>query len=288
MIAVLVVALGALGLAACQLPFDATGYLQGSGPVGSDLDGASITNQYPDGTATTYVYSGSGTSVSATAPRGENSDERDAYWFSNSPVARDEQSCSTWDASPGHTQQGEVLNVTQNANGVVHGIAVVDNVFGGAKWFFNIYSITGDPDNPIGDIKEGYDLSSVVGGESGPYAALPWHECARTFEGRVQFVVWTGTNPKPAYGTPRAGGSVAIPPGYGGPGRAGWFVGHIDPGETAEVSDLTTTGLDADPLPSGHHDHDVARPAPRHSLLTDPHAAGASSTRERADRRSRH
>jgi hypothetical protein len=164
-------------------------------------------------------------------------------------VAQNEESCSTWATSPALTQQGNILHLTQDANGVVHGIAVVDNIWANGRWVFNINAITGNASTPIVPIQNGYDLSAVVGGESGPYTALPWHECARTFAGQVQFVVWTGSNPEPAYGTPGASGSVAIPPGYTQPGQAGWWVGHVAAGSTANFSALATTNLDLNPPP---------------------------------------
>jgi hypothetical protein len=237
------VAAGALALTACQLPIDTSGYAQGTGPGGSSLEGVAITNQYPDGLNATSVYSGSGTEVSVTPLPGANGNEREAFWFSNSPVAQNEQSCSTWDADPGFSQLGEMLHMTRSASGAVRGIAVVDNVWGKAKWLFNVYAIPGNRKSQIKSIKEGFDLSSVVGGKGDLSAPLPWHECARTFDGQIQFVVWTGTNPQPAYGTPGTGGSVAIPSAYANPGIAGWYDGHVVPGETARVSSLTSTTL---------------------------------------------
>ena len=133
LLVLVIVVVGALGFATCQLPIDASGYIQGSGPGGSDLVGASITNEYPSGPAETYTYSGSGTSVSATSPPGEDGNERDAFWFSNSPVAQNEESCSTWDSAPGTTQQGEMLHMAQASGGAVHGIAVMDNIYNGKR-----------------------------------------------------------------------------------------------------------------------------------------------------------
>ena len=59
--------------------------------------------------------------------------------------------------------------------------------------------------------------------------------------------MWTGTNPEPAYGTPGAGGAVAIPPGYDHAGMAGFYAGHVPAGTSANVSDLATTNLDVNP-----------------------------------------
>jgi hypothetical protein len=68
--------------------------------------------------------------------------------------------------------------------------------------------------------------------------------CARTLNGQVQYVVWTGHNAKPAYGTPGVSGSFAIPADYDVPGKAGWWIGHVPPGDTAKFSGLRTRDLD--------------------------------------------
>jgi hypothetical protein len=232
-----------LGLTACQAKMHSGGYLKGSGPGGSNLVSATITHPNHHGPDSNYAYSGSGTTVSVVPPAGDDKNERDAFWFSNSPVAQDEESCSTWDSSPGITQQGEMLHMTRDAHGVVRGIAVVDNIWQGGKWLFMIYSITGQAKNAVGDIHEGYDLSSVLGGKTRAFTPLPWHECARTLAGKVQFVVWAGRHIKPAYGTPGESGSIAIPRQYDQPGIAGWYVGHVPDGKV-RFSGLTTRDLD--------------------------------------------
>lgn len=232
----------AIGISACQLPANVAQYVQGSGPGGSDLTGHTITNGAT--TITEYELSGSGTTVSAYADPTVDSNEREAFWYTGSPVAQDEESCSTWDTSPGLTQQGEMLHMTQDANGVVHGIAVVDNIWMGGKWIINIYGVTGDgsgdvaPD--VADIQEGFTPSGL-GDSLDTMPPLPWHMCARTVGTTVEFVVWTGSNPEPAYGTPGAGGQADIPVGYQDPGIAGWWVGHLPPASTATMSDLSTS-----------------------------------------------
>jgi hypothetical protein len=261
--ALLVVLVGALGVGAWPWPSatSASGPGPASGPGGSTLTAVSITHD-ADGPATTYAYAASGPTVAVTAPAGEGGNERDAFWFTTATApttatgARNEESCSTWDASPGLTQQGEMLHLTRGtrgAGGAVRGLAVVDNIWLGHKWLFNIYAITGDARDPIRFVKRGFDLSAVVGGKSGPYVPLPWHECARTLDGQIQFVVWTGSNPRPAYGTPGASCSVAIPPGYDGPGTAGWWVGHVGAGATARFSALATARLGRAPPSGGRH-----------------------------------
>jgi hypothetical protein len=240
--ATLFVIIGSLGLAACQMNVSAGGYRQGSGPGGSNLVTAPITHPISSQNWK-FLYSGSGTSVSVTHPSQEGPNERDAFWFSNAPVAQDEESCSTWDSSSGTTQRGEMLHMTRSAKGTVRGIAVVDNIWQGGKWLFMNYAIAGNSKNAVGDIYEGFDLSFVLGGKTRAFTPLPWHECARTLGGHLQFVVWTGKSPRPAYGTPGASGSIAIPSAYDKPGMAGWYVGHITDG-TVRLSGLTTRDLD--------------------------------------------
>ena len=246
LVAVALVAAGALGLGACQLNANVSGFTQGSGPGGSDLAGHTITNGAT--TIDEYALSGSENSVTAYANPNVDGGEREAIWFTNTPVAQDEEACATWNDSPGITQDGVMLHVTQDSGGIIHGLAVADNIWGGGgKWIINVYGVTGDPDNAIIGIQNGFTFPSVLGTSLFTMPPYPWHMCARTVGDQVQFVVWTGTNPEPAYGDPNASGEVTIPSDYQQPGIAGWWLGHIPAGSTHTISNLTTWDDDNPP-----------------------------------------
>jgi hypothetical protein len=236
-------ALATVALSSCMPSVNAGRSGPKSGPSGLHLTVHTITHS---GSASdVYALSGSAQAVTAYAGPSVDSNEREALWFRSSPVAQDEEACATWDSSPGITQDGVLLHMTQNAHGVIHGIAVVDNIWEKAKWFINIYSIMGATGSagPIGSIQEGYDLSGILGGSVSTMTPLPWHMCARTVGEQVEFVMWTGGTSKPPYGTPGSGGKVTIPSEYRGPGIAGWYIGHIPPGSTATMSGLTSLKL---------------------------------------------
>ena len=235
------VMVGALVFSACQLPINTSGYSPNGGP---NLAGETLTNYSPD--PGTCVYSGAGTQVSVFAPSTVDGNEREAFWCDGSAVAQDEESCAQWTTAPGNTQQGAMLHITRTSDGGVLGISVMENVYDYGYWTFNFDTWDSDdisaPYTEIGSA----DLSTVVlvGND---YVPHPWWLCARTIGDQLQFVVWTGDNPRPAYGTPGAGGEVTIPAAYQGPGMAGWYIGHIPPGDGAGFNSLATADNDAPP-----------------------------------------
>ncbi|MDQ1360021.1 MAG: hypothetical protein QOJ44_398 [Acidimicrobiaceae bacterium] len=77
------------------------------------------------------------------------------------------------------------------------------------KLIINIYTVAGDS---IGDLQEGF-VPPVLGGAFYAMPPFLWHMCARTVGDQVEFVVWTGDNPRPAYGDLTAGGQATIPDG---------------------------------------------------------------------------
>ena len=53
--------------------------------------------------------------------------------------------------------------------------------------------------------------------------------------------MWTASDAfEPAWGDPTHGGSVQLPAGWSAPGKAGWFIGHIQPNNTAVFTNLAT------------------------------------------------
>lgn len=237
---------GGLMASACQLPANVAAFVQDSGPGGSSLTGHTITN----GAATsddTYTLTGSGTSVVAFAGPQVDGNEREAIWYDNAPTAQNEEGCETINDSPGLTQDGVMLHVNQGTSGVVTGIAVDINIWMGAKWIVNIYSVTGDTSDDggaIGSIQGGYDMSPVLGGASGPFTPYPWNLCARTVGNQVQFVIWTGAGSAPAFGSPGQSGSATIPDTYMNPGKVGWWLGHIPAGSNHTISGLNAIDND--------------------------------------------
>jgi hypothetical protein len=232
-----VVLAGAATLTACQLPINTSGFAPNGGP---ELEGETLTNY--GAVPGTYQYSGAGNAVSIAAPANIDNDEREAFWYDGTPMAQDEESCAQWSSAPGLTQQGAMLHMTRTVAGGLRGISVMQNVWGWSQWYFNVLAWDTDSSQPFTLLGRS-DLSSVVM-SGNDYAARPWWMCARTVGDQLQFVVWTGNNPRPAYGTPGAGGEFTIPSDYQQPGMAGWYIGHIPAGSSAQFNNLTTSDND--------------------------------------------
>jgi hypothetical protein len=72
---------------------------------------------------------------------------------------------------------------------------------------------------------------------------LPWDFCARVKNRYVQFRVWLDGQKKPPYGKKGVTGQAFLPKGWSTPGKTGWYVGHLFPGDSASFRDLTTSTL---------------------------------------------
>jgi hypothetical protein len=234
---VVVVLAGAATLTACQLPINTSGYSPNGGP---QLEGGTLTNY--GAVPGTYQYSGAGNAVSIAAPANIDNDEREAFWYDGTPMAQDEESCAQWSSAPGITQQGAMLHMTRTIDGGLRGISVMQNVYGLYQWTFNVDTWDSDSQQPFTLVGQSNLASVVMNGND--YVAHPWWMCARTVGDQLQFVVWTGNNPRPAYGTPGAGGEFTIPSDYQQPGMAGWYIGHIPAGSSAQFNNLTTSDND--------------------------------------------
>ncbi len=164
---------------------------------------------------------------------------RKVFWPSDGPDVADAQSCAVWASQidGSRTQQGAALRIT-TLGGVTRALTVTKNIAYGFVWVFNLHawdsSVTPQKSS-IGQI----DLSPVFA-PNGTVVPLPWHLCARTLRGRLAFKAWPGTEPEPKWGDTTHGGSGPIPAGWEGPGRAGWYIGHLRPGETATFTNLRT------------------------------------------------
>jgi hypothetical protein len=141
-------------------------------------------------------------------------------------------------------QQGAVLRARRLPTGDRRGILVTKNVWLNAHWVFNVHVWdTHWPEvfRPIAS----FDLGAVFR-PNGVEAPLPWSLCARVVGNVVSFIAWPTNGPRPAWNDPLHGGSVTLPPGWGEPGRAGWYVGHLRPGEWVGLTDLRSGPIAVD------------------------------------------
>ena len=185
--------------------------------------------------------------VKITAPVGvPNVNQRQVFWLSTSVLSRDQRSCATWDkASDIAVQNGIALRITQSADRkVTRALTVTTNVWGFSHWYLDVHTWNSTDPNAL-DVLAQFDLSTelMVPGAHPSAVQLPWHVCAQVIGNRLAFKIWTGSNPEPSWTDNFFVHSVTLPPGWDHRGLPGGYIGHIDPGQSAQVSDLTTSGL---------------------------------------------
>ena len=203
-------------------------------PISPALASGVITPDRDD----TYALFAGGNTVTATAPSSNVAiNTRVAFWRRGQRLTANEQSCATWSSqSAPVNQQGAVLRVREVANGVRRGILVTKNVWLGANWVFNVHVwSTGWPQvyNHIAQ----FDLSRVFA-PGGQPVALPWSLSARVVGEVVSFIAWPASQSPPSWEDPTHGGSVRLPPGWSAPGLAGWYIGHLRPGDSATLTNV--------------------------------------------------
>jgi hypothetical protein len=192
----------------------------------------------------TYVYQRSGGDLAISAAATNTSEEtRQAYFPENGPLVAAEQSCETWtSATSGGNQQGIALRVAPTVDGLgTRAITVTKNVIYGVWWTFNVHvwdSTSSHPFTLIGQFNESSILRSNIIQNSDP-----WHVCARVDGSLFQFIVWSGTNQQPSWDDASAVQQVTLPAGWDYPGRAGWYIGHLNAGDVDTFTDMQTWSL---------------------------------------------
>jgi hypothetical protein len=164
---------------------------------------------------------------------------RQIFWPADNPAVPDSESCAVWGAETGpNVQQGAALRITQSG-GRTRAITVTKNIFYGATWIFNFHVWDTAQSPAFTQIGATNLYSTLV--KAGIVTPLPWNFCARVIGSALEFKVWPVAEPlEPAWGDPTHGGRVILPAGWGAAGKAGWFVGHIQPGNTAVFTNLAT------------------------------------------------
>jgi len=192
----------------------------------------------PDG-PTSYRFVSAPANTVAASVDSAGANVREIFWPRDNPVLPDTESCAIWSGQTGdYVQQGAALRIRQDGSRV-RAITVTKNVFLGATWIFNfhVWDTSQSPAyTPIGAT----NLEAALR-HNGVVTPLPWHFCARVIGSKLEFRVWTSTDAfEPGWGDRNHGGSVQLPAGWDAPGKAGWFVGHIQPNNTAVFDNLAT------------------------------------------------
>jgi hypothetical protein len=179
---------------------------------------------------------------------------REFIWPASTPDVMDSQTCAVWSKeSEGFIQEGAALRINRafDDEGNVtrtRGITVTKNIWYAASWVFNVHVWdTSRPGNPYTQIA-GFDMSEVMGkmyhDENGNLQSnlkpFPWRFCARVVGDRLTFKVWTNPWVTPAWDDPKHTRTVTIPTEWVEPGKTGWYIGHVRPGQSAEYQLLHT------------------------------------------------
>lgn len=223
-------------LATLTYPLATSGGVTGHGVLTSDGTDA-------------YTYSSStGTMNAAALGTNQSGNLRALFWPTGTLRRVDEQTCATWSrASTWQSQQGVALRLSRNVDGVIEALTVTKNIWFGATWIFNVHAWN-TRQQPVMTQLASFDLSSVFRLPDGSARALPWRMCARVVGAELQFKVWVASNREPGWGSPGFGGQVELDAALIRPGRAGWYIGHLPSGATADFTELGTWVLE--PAPS--------------------------------------
>lgn len=176
-------------------------------------------------------------------PTNTSSNARGLFWPTGQTPMLDAESCARWQPETPTThyaQEGATLRVRTNPDGSTDAITVTKNIWFGAIWVFNEHTWN-TAASPVLTIIGQFNLQSVFdpSGDPSRPAPLPWDLCAKTIGATLSFVAWLDNTPRPDYGDPKHGGSVTVPAAYVYPGQAGWYIGHLNPGQ-ASVFDHRT------------------------------------------------
>lgn len=174
---------------------------------------------------------GSNTRIAWVPPRGD--------------VSVDQQSCATWVSWTGLTQAGVALRVRGDGSRV-RAVTVTGNIVWGARFGFNVH-VWDTARHPRGAVPVTYaggaDLSRTFGPANG-LMKLPWRICARVKGRMLDFKVWPVAAKEPRWGDTRFGRRFQLPATATYEGRAGWYAGHLRPGDRLVIQDQVTTTLD--------------------------------------------
>ncbi len=210
-------------------------------PVPGDIGPLDRLVLTPDG-FDSYQRLSSGRTLGVTTTAG-NSDAnlRNIYIQRRGQMQADEQVCATWSEQQGvDVQQGLALRVRTGVDGGSQAITVTKNIWGFVNWHMNLHLWTGDSDTWRPDLLAQFDFgNALLDGDA--FAPLPWRVCARAQGPVITVKAWPAFRPEPAWDDPVHVLRALVPEDTVRPGRVGWYVGHLAPGDFARYDDLAAT-----------------------------------------------
>jgi hypothetical protein len=207
-----------------------------------DVSGQPLRTAYltrDGGDVFTVTKDGPGLTMSA-PPTNTDGNTREVIWPARSLRARNEQACATWvSESDDFVQEGLALRIRHHA-GVTTAITVTKNIVYGVHWVFNVHAWDSSSESPFTQLGQ-WDLSPVVLDQDGQYQPMPWRVCFRAVGITVSMKIWwPGRMGEPSWSDPAFTRSMTIPDVYARRGRAGWYVGHLQPGMSTTYDGLGT------------------------------------------------
>jgi hypothetical protein len=212
-------------------------------PLDPSLGAAILTGEAKDHYGVT-VADGVVTAAAPESNTGGNT--RIAFWRKADPASADHQTCATWTAARGEGdlyQPGAALRV-RSVDGRTTAITITNNIFYLARWNFNVHVMDSAAEQPFHRIAY-FDLGDAFRTGPGHFSVwpYPWRMCARVVGDTVSFIVWPLTDPEPAWDDPKYGGSVTLPAGWDQAGFPGWYIGHLEPRDSFDFTELETADL---------------------------------------------
>lgn len=209
-------------------------------PVDPSLEAFGVTSDARD----TYALTVDGRTVTATAAA-DNVGSNTRVMFR--PVAAlptvNQQACATWEPGTDAIQPGVGLRVVHE-DGSFRALMISQNIFWYSVYVFNVHLVDTSHERPILQLGH-FDLSDGLAPDGTHDSLLPgpWRMCARAVGSELAVKVWSLEHPEPEWDDERHAGTLELPKGWDYAGHSGWYVGHLPPGGTLSLSDLTTTGL---------------------------------------------
>ncbi len=221
-------------------------------PVPGDIGPLDRLVLTPDGFDSYQRLSGGRTMGVTTTVGNSDANLRNIYIQRRGQPQVDEQVCATWSEQQGIVvQQGLALRVRTGVDGRSQAITVTKNIYGFVNWHMNLHLWTGDSGTWRPDLLaqfdfryallDGYTNNPVTGGRADVFAPLPWRVCARAQGPVITVKAWPATRPEPAWDDPVHVLRALVPADTVRPGRVGWYVGHLAPGDFARYDDLAAT-----------------------------------------------
>lgn len=152
------------------------------------------------------------------------------------PFATDQTACATWSGSAASTvQPGVAVRASVTATGT-RAITMTNNVMFGARWIWNLHLADSGAANPMAGVTA-FDYSNIFGATpSGAGSRMAVGFCLRVAGTTVTSKVWPLSSPEPSWSDPTFVRRADVGPELVFPGRTGWYMGHLAPGEATTIS----------------------------------------------------